>query len=311
MSFPPLVLVSQAHRSGGSLMAQLFDDHPELYAHPFEIHIGHPDKWLWPDLDLAASPETWFERLFERKLERYVQHGFAKAGHNVHAVTDRRRFDIDLGRMRELFLAEASALGRPSQRAILDAYFRSFFGAWRDWHASGRERWLTGFTPFTITVASSVGRLGRDYPDGRIITLVRDPRSWRVSCRTHDRFLHGDLDRSVGIWRQSAECSLALARHNPDRVLLATYERLVTETEATMRRVATFLGVEFLPTLLRPTFLGRELRPNSSFAVAQYGINQDGVDRSDQLDEAERTAIDREAMPLYEEIEAFVAARSR
>ena len=38
----PLLMVSQIQRSGGSLMAQLFDGHPQLYAHPFEIQIGYP-----------------------------------------------------------------------------------------------------------------------------------------------------------------------------------------------------------------------------------------------------------------------------
>jgi hypothetical protein len=34
----PLFLVSQIPRSGGSMLAQLFDGHPQVYAHPAEIH---------------------------------------------------------------------------------------------------------------------------------------------------------------------------------------------------------------------------------------------------------------------------------
>lgn len=308
MAFPPLVLVSQAHRSGGSLTAQLFDDHPELFAHPFEIHIGHPDKWMWPDLDLGARPTEWIDRLFERKLEQFVGRGFFKAGSNAYAAADRRPFAIDLEQLRSCFVETAGNLDRPTQRDILDCYFAAFFAAWRDWKRTGRERWVTGFTPFTVTVASSVRRFARDYPDGRIVTLVRSPRSWRVSSLKHDARLHGDLQHSLAIWRQSAEVSLALSRSNPAGVLMTTYEQLVGDTEATMRRIAGFLGIEFLPTLTRPTFLGRELRPNSSFAVKQYGVSTHGLDRSSQLDDAERRIIDEQAMPLYEEIAAAVAA---
>ena len=57
----PLVLVSQVQRSGGTLLSQLFDGHPECHAHPSEIYIGHPRKWDWPPLDLAA-PETLVRR---------------------------------------------------------------------------------------------------------------------------------------------------------------------------------------------------------------------------------------------------------
>ena len=69
----PLLLVSQIQRSGGSLMAQLFDGHPELYAHPFEIHIGYPNKWDYPELSAADSPQKWLECLYERKLDFFVK----------------------------------------------------------------------------------------------------------------------------------------------------------------------------------------------------------------------------------------------
>src|SRR5919198_369926 len=48
----PLVLVSQIQRSGGTLLSQLFDGHPQCHAHPGELHIGWPRKRYWPPLDL-------------------------------------------------------------------------------------------------------------------------------------------------------------------------------------------------------------------------------------------------------------------
>ena len=36
----PLVLISQAKRSGGTLLRQLFDGHPEFHAHGHELDIG-------------------------------------------------------------------------------------------------------------------------------------------------------------------------------------------------------------------------------------------------------------------------------
>ena len=36
----PLVLISQIPRSGGTLLSQLFDGHPECHAHPGELEIG-------------------------------------------------------------------------------------------------------------------------------------------------------------------------------------------------------------------------------------------------------------------------------
>jgi hypothetical protein len=65
----PIALISQIQRSGGSLLSQLFDGHGEIYAHPHELMIGYPKKYLWPRINLGDKPERWFEVLFEGKNE--------------------------------------------------------------------------------------------------------------------------------------------------------------------------------------------------------------------------------------------------
>ena len=46
----PLALISQIQRSGGSMLSQLFDGHPEVHAHPHELKIGYPKKYNWPEI---------------------------------------------------------------------------------------------------------------------------------------------------------------------------------------------------------------------------------------------------------------------
>src|SRR5262245_3404433 len=60
----PLIMISQVERSGGSLMAQLFDGHPQILAHPHELKFGFPDKRTWPPTDLH-DPDEQFRALFE------------------------------------------------------------------------------------------------------------------------------------------------------------------------------------------------------------------------------------------------------
>ena len=47
----PLALISQIQRSGGSMLSQLFDGHPEVHAHPHELKIGYPKKFNWPEIN--------------------------------------------------------------------------------------------------------------------------------------------------------------------------------------------------------------------------------------------------------------------
>src|SRR5262252_8179077 len=73
----PLVLVSQVYRSGGTLLSQLFDGHPELHAHPHELRIGKPTSRDWADLDLGA-PDTWFASLYDWYAGMHFRRGYSK-----------------------------------------------------------------------------------------------------------------------------------------------------------------------------------------------------------------------------------------
>src|SRR5262245_48024972 len=83
----PLALVSQIARSGGTLLSQLFDGHPECHAHPHEIWIGHPSSRHWPELDLDR-PGDWFPMLYEKKTIKHVRRGYSKAGSRDAAAED-------------------------------------------------------------------------------------------------------------------------------------------------------------------------------------------------------------------------------
>jgi hypothetical protein len=41
----PLALIAPIQGSGGALLSQLFDGHPELHVHPHELMIGYND-WI-------------------------------------------------------------------------------------------------------------------------------------------------------------------------------------------------------------------------------------------------------------------------
>ena len=43
-----LIIIGQIQRSGGTLLSQLFDDHPELYNYPGELSLTSP-KWNWEE----------------------------------------------------------------------------------------------------------------------------------------------------------------------------------------------------------------------------------------------------------------------
>ena len=98
----PLVLITQIQRSGGTLLSQLLDGHPQVCAHPHELHIGKPMKWDWPMLDMR-SPESWFSYLYEKRLESFYHNGYVKPGSNPHKK-EVLPFNFDAELQRHVFL---------------------------------------------------------------------------------------------------------------------------------------------------------------------------------------------------------------
>jgi hypothetical protein len=295
----PLVLVSQVQRSGGTLLSRLFDGHPECHADPFEIKIGYPSKQDWPPLDLAR-PESWFSMLFDpSSLER------------LHPTERTRRPEAGRSIFPCLFVPrlqkaifDACVGGRVvgGERDVLDCYFTSYFNAWLDNHNlyTGPKRVVVGFTPRLAMEPANLERFFAAYPDGRLISIVRDPRAWYESARKY-LAQYRNLEKAIPLWRRSTEAAIEAGVRFGGRVLVVTYEQLVLETEATMARVAEGVGVSMSPLLLVPTFNGRPIRANSSDAVERYGVLAERVSAfRDSLDADTVARIDRLAGDVYD-----------
>jgi hypothetical protein len=289
----PLVLSSQIQRSGGTLLSQLFDGHPECHAHPHEVKIGYPREHFWPPIELE-QPENWFEILFEARSVRNFRRGYKKSPRSDQRDVFPFLFLARL--QKQIFDACVAARPPRRERDVLDCYFTSYFNAWLDNHNlySGPKKAVTGFTPRLAMDAANVERYFAAYPDGTLISIVRDPRSWFVSASRYAPQDYGDVSVAMELWGRSVDAALdALAQYG-ERVVVLTYEQLVLETEATMRALAERLGIAVSAVLLEPTFNGRAIRANSIEPVEQRGVLRERVD-------AYRTSLEPEQAALIAE----------
>jgi hypothetical protein len=296
----PLVLVSQIQRSGGTLLSQLLDGHPECHAHPHELKIGYPRKYDWPSLDLRR-PESWFETLFHERTAKLFLGGYdkrAKSGGDFDVFP----FVFVPRLQKEIF--DACVASRPveSVRDVLDCFFTSYFSAWLDNHNlyTGPKKVVAGFAPRMAMDDGNVEQFFSAYPDGTLISIVRDPHAWFESASAYQPKNYGDVEGALGLWRRSTEAALG-ASERFDRVVLLTYEQLVLEPEQTMRRVAGRIGITMTPQLLTPTFNGMPIRANSARAVDRHGILRDRAARQGTAS----GQVDRLAGDLYERAAAL------
>jgi hypothetical protein len=301
----PLVLISQIQRSGGTLLSQLFDGHPECHAHPHELSIAYLNEPVASAFDLSSA-ERSFEVVYERRLAKRLRSGYRKpAARPGDDDADVFPFLFLPGLQRQIF-ESCFAAGVAGDRDVLDCFFTSFFNAWLDNQNlyAAPKKLVTAFAPRLVRKEPAVERLFSAYPDGYLISIVREPRAWFASARLQKE-RYADVDHAITRWRRSAEAALAGCERFDGRVLVVTYEGLVSRTEETMAGLADRLGLSPSPTLLVPTFNGRPIRANSSYAVESYGILANRTDAyRDALDTATIARVDELAGDVYERARA-------
>ncbi len=292
---PPLVLVSQIQRSGGTLLSQLFDGHPDLWAYPHELK-NNTDKTIWPIFDLQGDPKDWLDELFPSTIGLFEIFGFEKADGN-DAAKRPLPFEFSSSALCDRFLSLCAARRPSSQRDVWRNYFDAFFKAWRG--APPSAKLITAFTPRLSSRYESLQAFFASYPDGRFVSCIRDPRSWFASASRHAEEFENRA-YALELWRTSTFAALLAKKTWPEQTYVLTYDALVSRTEDQMRDLAAWMGVDFDPALLVPTVGGVSIGANSSYKIEGPGVHSASLDWSGRLGEAEAQFITRNYLPLYE-----------
>jgi len=196
----PIALISQIQRSGGTLLSQLFDGHPELHAHPNELMMGYPKKHVWPKIDINERPERWFEVLFEDMVIQHLREGYNKD--KKHNETFPFIFLPSL--QRKIFLKYAGSIDPITLRDVFDAYMTSYFGAWvNNQNGGGVKKYVTAFTPRLAMYEESLEAFFQVYPDGRLVSTVRKPgKLVSLRCQARPKEIRKNQDRSISMERK-------------------------------------------------------------------------------------------------------------
>ena len=292
----PLALISEIQDSGGTLLSQFFDGHPELHAHPHELMIGYPEEHIWPRIDLSDGPEGWFEVLFEDIVSEYNREGYKKEKEDKETFP----FVFISSLQREIFLNYFDSVQAITIRDIFDAYMTSYFGAWlNNQNYYGSKKFITAYTPRLGITKENMESFFEVYPDGRFISVVRDPESWLLSAKTRWSEVYADVGQALSEWNKSAQAMLSNKERYGDCVCLIQFEDLIRRTEAVMRFLAEFLSIEFDDILLKPTFNKCPVRESLSLETRDPGALDDLLSTEKALREHEVDTIEKDASETY------------
>ena len=298
----PLVLISQIQRSGGTLLSQLFDMHPECHVHPHELLISHPYKWHWPDLDLN-KPEVWFDKLFDKRYTtKFILEGYSK---NPRKDNISRTFPFLLlpKLQKQIFYKCVESSEVKTQRDILNCYMTSYFNSWVDNQNlyGNSKKYIVAFTPRINMFEDSLERFFKDYPDGKLISILREPKNWFSSAHRHSPQAY-PLKKAIQLWKDSANAMLNSKKNYGDKVYLVCFEDLVSKPIESIKSLTNYLGINYNEILLTPTFNNFTIKANSSFKTSNYGVIKGPLSRYKNLPQDEQDFIDKEAYSLYEKV---------
>lgn len=254
-SAEPLILVVGVTRSGTTLVSQILDRHPRLSIY-FESHFmrkawgRHPDRVLEP----------------------------AEASAIVGRVLYLEKNGVTVDDVIETFL-NTPRTGRDLFDALLHAR-RKKVGKSRVGEKTPSHFWY-------------LEQLLEWYPDARLIFMLRDPRDAHASFRrhryarrkpAHDR---SALGRAL-YWNYGNRVLARVRRTHPGQVLEVRFDRLIEDTEATVRDICDFIGEPYYPAMLEVS------SNNSSFEDMQgkAGIQRASLRRRQSLSRGEMICLE-------------------
>ena len=297
----PLCLISQLPRSGGTLLLHLFDGHPACHVVPHE-YGGE----VTAQLD-SLTPEEAFEKLYPKALGKMFRKGLGvaqrKNGDNPTVARD-VPLSIVPSLQREIFLDRYPEDFSP--RAVFDAYFTSYFNAWIDNQnlyetVYGDKSWVVAFEPRVILKKRHRDRLEALYPDGRVISIVREPQAWFASARGWS-MEWASVRPAMELWAEGTEELLRVKEELGDRHAIVLFSDLVRRPEDTMRDLLKWLRIDQADECRTPTVNGRPIAPNTSFTMDTKKVSPQPLKRGATLSDSERAEIDRLAGDLIERV---------
>lgn len=249
----PLLISSQLQRSGGSLISQLFDNHPEILAHPWEIMI------------YKEGTDKIRDKIFktEKELNRLMRDGyrkgkFAKKKHRFHFLT---------AEFSEALLSEKF------DKNFFNYYFDNFFKYWTNFKNDDvKKKLITGFSPF-FCKGNLVKQLNF-HKRLNIIHIYRDPYSWWHSAKNF-KDIYKDINAIKNYWMKSQTEALEAKSEFKDRVFIIKFNDLIYNRSKLMRYLCKKFFINYDPKLMFPTFNGQIIENDSSFKkqkVDKYGI---------------------------------------
>jgi hypothetical protein len=208
------VLIAGPDRSGTTLMFALLASHPELSM------VRRTNMWRY-------FHDRYGDLAIGTNLDRCLA--------DMTSYRRMRHLEPDEARIRAEF-----ALGPPSYGRLFSIFHMHYA------ERAGKSRWGDK----SLHTEHYADRVFSEFPDARVVHMVRDPRDRYASVRRRNGQDLSRVGAATGRWMASTRAGRRNQTRYPDQYRLVRYEDLVRDPSGTMRAVCGFLGIEYDPRML-------------------------------------------------------------
>lgn len=247
------IFILGCHKSGTSLLKNLLDGHPELFAIPSETHFfQYSGYWV----DYALRRNLNITKTIEQQeiglYQFFLYENTIKDPYGSGAMDGRYNEE----KFRE-FMNENKSV---TQMQLFDNYIRAIHYSLTGTNISNETR----IVEKSVENSDFAIQIKRWYPTARFIHIVRNPYATITAIRKMKDskgypFL-GPIIKSL----HNSLYSMYKNQMNIDNYMIVKYEDLLTDPEPTMRNIAKHLDINFRESLLKPTLYGKKWKGNST-----------------------------------------------
>ncbi len=258
MSNFKLVMISAGFEHGGNVTHRHLDGHPRLLVYPFESQLGNRDfhdflasvervQYRYPEFPEGLTARELYDQMIDEEMKTFLRKRNGSKFRNADLVMDEARRIAFF----EKFLGQAPF----TRKQVIEAFFRATFAAWENYYATPTEEMVyVGYSP---AIGMDAERMIRDFPGIRIMHIIRNPFS--AYRDTKRRPFPQPLGKYLITWNIYHSTVEMYAKMYPEQVRIFRYEDLVADKEAFMKQAAAFIGVTFDPSMLYPSWNGKEI----------------------------------------------------
>lgn len=254
---------------GKSVLWSLLDGHPDVFVNPvhdysFSLLLTHDDHEEWVKKKYCTTLRKTLALAEYFKLEKIMYDGYLP----IHFSTDvhyKLPFNFDFYLFDRLFMESLHRRDKWNISDIIDDLYESLRIVWQNNAEIPKPKYYASMShPRFFTHYHKIPQL---VPGMKSILIKRDIRNI-VATRTNRKERPRDLNehqafrtpfnkviqsQEIAHIHSFFEAYDRLSLEYPDHFLIVEFSKVISNTESEMRRVADFLGINYLPVLSIPT----------------------------------------------------------